>query len=57
MMPLPDTGASFFWITFKPQKVKNIVTCMPIEAPVVATMKAASARSSSPLKSTIVILS
>jgi hypothetical protein len=44
-------------MVFNPQKVKNIVTCMPMAAAPVAIIKAAIARSKSPLSSTIVTFS
>jgi hypothetical protein len=44
-------------MVFNPQKVKNIVTFIPIAAAPVAMMKAAIARSRSPLRSTMVTLS
>jgi hypothetical protein len=44
-------------MTFNPQKVKNIVTSIPMLAAVVAMMKLARALSKSPLKTTMVTFS
>ena len=52
-----ELGAPFRLIAFSPQKVKNIVTFMPMAAAPVAIIKAAIARSISPLNKTIVTLS
>ena len=43
-----------FRMEFSPQKVKNIVTCIPIDAAPVAMMNADMTRSMLPLKTTIV---
>src|SRR3569832_743902 len=51
---LAELVAPFRRMVFNPQNVKNIVTFMPMAAAPVAMMKAAMARSRSPLKSTIV---
>ncbi|MPN53329.1 hypothetical protein SDC9_200993 [bioreactor metagenome] len=48
---------SCFLKMFNPQKVKNIVTFLPIEAAPLAIIKDAIALSKSPLKTTIVLLS
>ncbi len=54
---LAELAAPFLRIVFNPQKVKKTVTCMPIAAAPVAMIKAAIARSRSPLKRTIVTFS
>jgi hypothetical protein len=55
--PLLLMPPSFLLMIFSPQKVKNMVTSIPILAPVVASIKADNARSSSPLKTTMVSFS
>ncbi len=50
-------GAPFRRMVLRPQKVKNMVTCIPMAAAPVAMMKAAITRSISPLRTTIVTLS
>src|SRR5574340_1750964 len=51
---LAELVAPFLRIVLSPQKVKKTVTCMPMAAAPVAIMKAAMARSKSPLRRTIV---
>src|SRR3989304_2083968 len=55
--PLPVMPPSFLLRIFSPQKVKNMVTSIPMLAPVVAMIKAARALSNSPLKTTMVSFS